>query len=296
MKSSEVIMGTARFFCLLMLLSGAVYGSDFKYGIINGEHVRLRTNSDTNSPVVCELMTGELVSCISRTEKIVTVGSDAAYWYNVETRDGKKGWAFGKYIRILDLSDREGKVFSSIIDDYLLSHNGGKFTVAYDDVYVNCLVKMYSLDSNYNVFYYESYVGKSRMDLKSDGRFLSVFRAENGKLELVIKNNDIISELIDDYIITANKASVNIYDPLARDKYNLYKQKDRLFIRDKLHYDFKGSFVDDSYVEFDEKSHITTMYLRYKKNEPYTIEKYKIDKGHFVQIEDGDAKTTNATK
>lgn len=69
-------------------------------GKINDTRVRLRTEPNLNCETLLLLDKGLEVKILERSKKKFTIDDEDWYWYRIETKSGKIGWVYGKYLDI----------------------------------------------------------------------------------------------------------------------------------------------------------------------------------------------------
>jgi hypothetical protein len=271
--------------CLLKSLDQA-FAWPNQYGIIKGTEVNLRLAPSTNTKVIRQLLNSELVFYLERSKEESNVGADKGYWYRIKTTDNKQGWVFGKYFYYLDESMVPDKYYKHIIDDYIL---GTQLPPDNGDPTNYCSIKFdlsfeFIQDKEYVVFKYHD-IDTSAHVLYGSTLF---YKIENDIPRMVINsalNTDRMYYFIEKYILTTGKLGVSVFDttkgkkgPYAFRKDKVYVLSDIIHLRDWLK---KDLVYHDSYVDFDEKNLVATMYLRDEKDQPMRIEKFKFKNGKF---------------
>jgi uncharacterized protein YgiM (DUF1202 family) len=282
-------------FVILSILLSPLNSSDEafawpnQYGIIKGTEVNLRSAPSINSKVIRQLLNNEFVFYLERSKDESKVGTDKDYWYKIKTTDNKQGWVFGKYFYYLDENVVPEKYYKYIIEDYIfgtqLPPDNGDPTnycsIFYDLSFENVN------DKGYVVFRYHEIDTSSRV-LYGSTLF---FKIENDIPRMVISgalNDDKDYYFIDKYIFTTGKLGVSVFDT-TKDKKGPYAfRNDRVYVvSDSLHmrkWLKKDLVYNDSYVDFDEKNLIATMYLRDEKDQPMRVEKFKFINGKFEHL------------
>ena len=69
-------------------------------GKINDTRVRLRTEPNLNCETLLLLDKGLEVKILERSKNKFTIDDEDWYWYRIETKSGKIGWVYGKYLDI----------------------------------------------------------------------------------------------------------------------------------------------------------------------------------------------------
>jgi len=114
---------------LLLVLAGT--GVAEQTGMITGDRVRVRNKPTTNSETVGHVNKGDKVTILDKTSKKDKIGLMEDYWYKIEFADGKKGWAFGHFVR-LDLKaqttnqvifEKDFGVFTIVFRENLIKKN-----------------------------------------------------------------------------------------------------------------------------------------------------------------------------
>jgi len=260
-----------------------------QYGIIKGTKVNLRSAPSINSKVIRQLLNNEFVFYLERSKAESKVGTDKDYWYRIKTTDKKQGWVFGKYFYYLDENVVPEKYYKYIIEDYIF---GTKLPPGNGDPTNYCSI-FYDLsfenvnDKGYVVFRYDEIDTSSRV-LYGSTLF---FKIENDIPRMVISgalNDDKDYYFIDKYIFTTGKLGVSVFDTTKDKKGPFALRNDRVYVvSDSLHMRewLKEDLVyNDSYVDFDEKNLVATMYLRDEKDQPMRIEKFEFRNGKFEHI------------
>ena len=260
-----------------------------QYGIIEGTEVNLRLVPSTNSKVIRQLLNSEFVFYLERSKAESKVGADKDYWYKIKTTDNKQGWVFGKYFYYLNENLIPEKYYKYIIDDYILdtqlpSDNGDPTnycSILYDFSF------KFIQDKGYVVFKYQD-IDLSAHVIRGSTLF---YKIENDIPRMVISgalNDDKDYYFIDKYIFTTGKLGVSVFDTTKDKKGPFALRNDRVYVvSDSLHMRkwLKEDLVyNDSYVDFDEKNLVATMYLRDEKDQPMRIEKFKFINGKFEHL------------
>jgi len=85
--------------CLLLVFAGT--GIAQQTGTITGDRVRVRNKpTTTNSETVGHVNKGDNVTILDKTSKKDKIASMEDYWYRIEFNEGKKGWAFGYFVKL----------------------------------------------------------------------------------------------------------------------------------------------------------------------------------------------------
>lgn len=97
----------ASFIFLLALVSTQLFGQ--QKAVILGDDVRVRSENTTKSKIVTQLDISALVDVLLIDDEYKNVGSDTEIcfrhkWVKIQTKDGKKGWVYGKFIQPFDIS------------------------------------------------------------------------------------------------------------------------------------------------------------------------------------------------
>jgi uncharacterized protein YgiM (DUF1202 family) len=282
-------------FVVLSILLSSLNSSDeafawpSQYGIIKGSKVNLRSAPSTNSKVVRQLMNSEFVFYLERSKEESKVGADKDYWYRIRTTDNKQGWVFGKYFYYLDEKLVPEKYYKYIIEDYIF---GTQLPPDNGDPTNYCSIKY---DLTFEYLQNRGYVIFKYQDIDISARVIFgetlFYKIENDVPRIVISgalNDDKGYYFIDKYIFTTGKLGVSVFDT-TKEKKGLYAfRNDRVYaVSDSLHMRkwLKEDLVyHDSYVDFDEKNLIATMYLRDEKDQPMRIEKFKFINGKFEHL------------
>jgi len=282
-------------FVILSILLSSLNSSDeafawpSQYGIIKGSQVNLRSAPSTNSKVVRQLMNSEFVFYLERSKAESKVGVDKDYWYRIKTTDNKQGWIFGKYFYYLDEKLVPEKYYKYIIEDYIFGtklppDNGDRSnycSIVYDVGFE------YLQDKGYVIFKYQ-HINNSAHVIIEETNF---YKIEADIPRMVINgllNGGKGYYFIDKYIFTAGELGVSVFDTTKEEKGPYAFGNDRAYVvSDSLHmrkWLKKDLVYHDSYVDFDEKNLIATMYLRDEKDQPMRIEKFVFKNGKFEHI------------
>ena len=73
---------------------------DIRKGKINDTKVRLRTEPNLNCETLLLLDKDFQVQILERSINMFTIDNEDWYWYRIETKSGKTGWVYGKYLDI----------------------------------------------------------------------------------------------------------------------------------------------------------------------------------------------------
>lgn len=103
--------------------------------IIVGEGVRLREAPNTNSEIIDNLSTGDLLKVVRTSDKKVLLQQDnrcnpyGFYWYEVITADRQRGWVYGEFVYQIVVKRRNSKVLHKNAERLLgknISYNNKK--------------------------------------------------------------------------------------------------------------------------------------------------------------------------
>ncbi len=71
-------------------------------GIITGRIVNVRSLPSLKGEVITKCRRGEPVKYIMKSERKHRIGKQVHYWHQVKTQDGRLGWVYGRFLKVLD--------------------------------------------------------------------------------------------------------------------------------------------------------------------------------------------------
>jgi hypothetical protein len=243
------------------------------YAIIQGKNVLCREKPSIASKKIKVFLEGEIVFDPVQSETKIIIGKDSYYWYRVQTQDKSEGWVFGKYILVFDKNNELHREYQKIMNKEIGGPTISKVRIEKDDKYGYILLR---------------YLQSGDLDASS---YLIFYAKDGDTYKKVIErgHEDDNYYINDKYVyLWGGRSTVRVYDrnKLVRsskisDKNTYYK-----WIGNLSEFTMHNSINSyDTYIEFDPKTEISTMYWREKQGQPMKIEKYKFDGKNFELIE-----------